>query len=109
MAEPFVIYNYSINYYSHRHKLPRMVIRLEDAEKKYFAELYFIESAKNLQSVILGNDGVSFVAYYSIKRYKEVVDLLRNEGPLSTAAFFHLNQPAYVGIHSEGEIVGEGE
>lgn len=105
----FTISSYQVYHISGRLKPVKAIIQLLNSERTARTTLYFVDNEKNLRNthIIEGSNNSS--AYYNLKRFSEVVDILRNEGPLKSTALTRSVTDGFVGIHSDIEFVGEGE
>lgn len=108
-ATSFLIDNYRVFHFSEKRDTVTAIILLLNSDKTARATLYFVKSEKVLESTKIAENINNSSAYYHIDRYLEVLDLLRNEGPLTTGTLIPTNSDGYLGIHTDGEIIGEGD
>lgn len=86
---------------------PEISITLENGDGPN-ATINFVQSNNDIIPAHTGQLNQVF-AYYHKDRYPEVIDLLRNEGPLTFLAVLRNPATAHVMIYSGFEPIGEGD
>lgn len=108
-SKEFIIDRYIVVHSSGGAPKRHAMILLINAESTAITKLYFVHHETDIVSTHLNEKFNSSSAYYPIGRFSEVLDILRNESPLTSKTLQTIREEGFVGIHSEGETPGEGE
>lgn len=104
----FVIDSYAVSFRSNRKPSPSASIYVRGTEKSDYVILDFVDSHAEVLPAYRENPN-RIRAYYHKDRLPEVMDLLRNEGPLTCATDTRSELFGNVFIYSGPEPIGEGE
>lgn len=108
LAEFIIDTYYVVHYSDARPKVKAMILLLND-EKNVMTKLYFVANEVDIAGTFIADERDNSAAYYHIRRFREVIDILRNERPLTSRAKRTISEPGFVGIHTDTELIGEGE
>jgi len=105
----FVIETYVISFHFKTKPIPSASILLFGKQKSEIVQLNFVDSHAEVLPAYFANNFGMYRAYYHKDRLPEVMDILRNEKPLSCATSTRSELFGHVYIYSGAEPIGEGE
>ena len=105
----FEIEEYNMHFLTESSVGTAAIIRLTNPDGVNHVRLHFMDSVRDVMPAHENSNNRGYTSYYHRDRFPEIVDLLRNEGPLTCVTYTNVPENGHILIYSGAEPIGEGE